>query len=189
MKTVAKSLITEKTKNLILVILIALTSYSSYSQKSYIDKATIGIGAGMDYGGIGGNILYYPQNNIGLFAGLGYNFNGIGYNVGTKIRLINAKHPTKASPYVMGMYGYNTVIAVQNLSKFNKVFYGPSFGLGLDYKSSKSNDHYWTFALLFPIRGTEVDNYIADLKNNHGVVFKNNLSPVAFSIGYRIILD
>jgi hypothetical protein len=189
MKTLKDNFISMKINFLIMAIIFAAVSNPTYAQKSTVDKATIGIGLGLDYGGIGGNFLYYPQNNIGLFAGLGYNLVGVGYNVGAKIRLINAAKPNKISPYVLGMYGYNTVIVVKNASQFDKVFYGTTFGLGLDYKSSKLSDHYWTFALLLPTRGSEVDDYFTSLKNNHSIVFNNNLSPVTLSIGYRILVD
>jgi hypothetical protein len=169
------------------------TGQSGQTDQQYIvsdnDKTSLGIGFGMDYGGIGGNLLVYPQNNIGLFAGVGYAFAGVGYNLGVKLRLITEKHTSGVSAYLVGMYGYNAAISVTNADQFNKLFYGPTFGFGLDYKSFPSKRSYWTFSLLVPIRGSEVDDYITDLKNNHGVVFKNDLLPIAFSIGYRFILN
>ena len=33
------------------------------------DMFSAGLGLGMDYGGFGANVLFYPQENIGLFAG------------------------------------------------------------------------------------------------------------------------
>src|SRR5436190_11115365 len=151
-------------KKLFLTLFATAISLGAYSQgtdtrSSIVDKATIGLGAGMDYGGIGGNFLFYPQKNIGLFAGLGYNFNSLGYNVGTKLRLISENRFRKASPYLMGMYGYNSVISVQNASQYDKVFYGPTVGIGMDYKSYPTKNGYWTFALLIPIRGSQVDDY------------------------------
>jgi hypothetical protein len=171
-------------RKIILSTFIALISLVSYSQTK---ETTFGIGTGMDYGGIGVNLLHYPQKNIGLFGGFGYNLVGLGYNAGVKIRLVNEKHAV--SPYIMGMYGYNAVIKVKGATGLNKTFYGPTLGLGLDYKSSPSQDHYWTFALLIPIRGSEVDNYMTDLENNYGVQFQNKLTPIGFSIGYRFIVD
>lgn len=163
---------------------------SSQTQNSFSsDMSSFGIGFGLDYGGIGGNLLYYPQRNVGLFLGVGYAFAGFGYNLGMKLRLIGEKHSSPATAYLIGMYGYNAAIAVSNADQFNKLFYGPSIGFGLDYKSNPSKLSYWTFSLLFPIRGSEVDDYITDLKNNHGVEFKNDLLPIAISVGYRFILN
>ena len=51
--------------------------------------ASIGVGLGLDNGGIGINAAAYIQKNIALFAGLGYNFYETSYNVGTKLRLLS----------------------------------------------------------------------------------------------------
>lgn len=40
----------------------------------------IGIGFGLDYGGLGISVNYLPVKPLGLFAGLGYNLLGMGYN-------------------------------------------------------------------------------------------------------------
>ncbi len=87
------------------------------------------------------------------------------------------------------MYGYNAAIAVSNATEYNKLFYGPTFGFGIDYRSSKESIGYWSFAILVPIRSSDVDNYIDDLKTNHGATFSSSLSPIGISLGYRFILD
>lgn len=152
------------------------------------DKASIGFGMGMDYGGFGANVTIFPQQNIGLFAGFGYAMIGLGYNVGVKYRYIPNSTAT-ILPYAIGMYGYNTAIKVENAIAYNKFFYGATVGVGLDFHSKSASKGYWSIAILVPIRGSEVNNYINDLKNSHGVEFKNNLSPIGFSIGYKIILN
>jgi len=54
-------------------------------------------------------------------------------------------------------------------------------------KSSPERKSYMTFSLLIPIRGQEVNDYIEDLENNHGVVFQTGLLPIALSFGWRFI--
>jgi hypothetical protein len=152
------------------------------------DKISIGLGMGLDYGGFGGNILFYPAPKIGLFAGLGYPLAGVGYNVGVKFRLLTKK-PSKVNAYLMGMYGYNSSIYIQDGKEYNKLFYGPTFGLGIDTRYNPKKVGYWTFAILIPVRGSDVDAYIDDLKNNHNVEFKNDLFPLGFSVGYRFVID
>jgi hypothetical protein len=152
-----------------------------------IDKVSAGLGLGLDYGGIGGNFLVYPQKNIGLFGGVGYPIVGVGFNAGLKVRII-PKNPKAATLlYALAMYGYNAAIQVKKLAELNKLFYGPTFGIGLDVRASRKSKDYWTFALLIPIRKAEVDVYIDNLKNS-GVEFTNGLIPIAISIGYRIVL-
>ncbi|PWA05664.1 hypothetical protein [Flavobacterium psychrotolerans] len=154
-----------------------------------IDKTTLGIGLGQDYGGFGVNVLYYPVNQLGLFGGVGYAFAGVGYNVGGKFRFISKTHTTKVDPYILAMYGYNAAIAVKNATQYNKLFYGTTFGFGLDFQSKAINKGYWTLALLVPIRSPDVDQYMDDLKENHGIEFKSKLLPIGFSIGYRFKLN
>lgn len=86
------------------------------------------------------------------------------------------------------MYGYNAAIRVPGASQYDKIFYGPTLGGGIDLHSLRHKKGYWSFALLIPIRSADVNHYIDDLKTNHGVTFKNELLPVGFSIGYRFII-
>ena len=176
-----------------LFIFIVCTSTVSFAQDSSsvnvdYDRVSIGLGFGFDYGGLGGNFTVYPQKNIGLFAGAGYAFAGLGYNVGVKLRLTPKRLFT---PFFTAMYGYNAAIVVSNSSNLSfdnlsKLFYGPSVGIGFDLGSIKKG--YLSVAILVPFRSADVDNYINQLKTNDGVQFKNNLLPVAFSIGYRFVL-
>jgi hypothetical protein len=148
----------------------------------------LGLGLGFDYGGIGASLLYYPQENIGLFFGGGYAIAGFGYNAGLKLRLSNKK-PTVVSPFIMAMYGYNAAVAVSGNSSFDKLFYGPSFGAGIDIRSKRpSSKGYLSIALLIPVRSPDVNNYINDLQTNDGVSF-SNLPPIGISIGYRFLLN
>jgi len=152
------------------------------------DKVNLGIGAGLDYGGIGVDLLFYPHQNFGLFAGAGYAIAGVGFNAGVKYRFIPKKQPSNIAPYVIAMYGYNAAVAVTDASQFNKLFYGPSFGAGLDFGLRPGRRGYWSAALLVPVRSSEAKEYVNDLEENEGVEFGIGLLPVAFSIGYRLTL-
>ncbi|HET6252882.1 MAG TPA: hypothetical protein VFE32_02345 [Puia sp.] len=152
------------------------------------DIFTLGIGFGQDYGGIGGNLTVYPQENIGLFIGAGYALAGFGYNAGLKLRLLPDHGRSKVRPFVEGMYGYNAAIVVTNYSQDNKMFYGPTIGAGLDLGSTEPGKGYLSLAILVPFRSPDVQNYIDQL-NANGVTFKNNLIPISFSIGYKFVLN
>ncbi|HLZ17714.1 MAG TPA: hypothetical protein VKQ08_11765 [Cyclobacteriaceae bacterium] len=165
----------------ITVILLLGIAVNSYSQ---VDKATFGLGIGLDYGGFGANFSVYPAKNFGLFGGAGYALAGVGYNVGAKIRFMS--ETSRIVPFLNGMYGYNTAFVVTNATQYNKFFYGPSVGFGFDFHKPRRNG-YLSLGLVIPIRGSDVDNYIADLRSQ-GIVISNP-SPVALSIGYRFILQ
>lgn len=143
----------------------------------------VGVGTGFDYGGmLGGNLIYEHNRNLGFFTGAGLTYAGVGYNVGVRYRA-NLKNATpRFAPYAIAMYGYNTMLSVENQQSLNRLFYGPSVGIGLDYfihpKESRTR---WSLALLVPIRNNStIDNYLQEKQ----IVQQTRLTPVAFSLGY-----
>ena len=174
---------------LFLTILLAIgVNLNAQFNNMRYDKSSIGIGAGFDYGGFGVNFAHYPVDYIGVFGGVGYALADLGYNAGVKFRYISSKNTTKSMlPFLMGMYGYNTAIKVNGSPNFNKLYYGPTVGAGLDF-FSRSGRSYWTFAITFPIRGSEPNDYIDDLKDQ-GVKFENELFPVGLTVGWRFIMN
>src|SRR5688572_16894378 len=57
-------------------------------------KANFGLGLGVDYGGIGGRFSFQASPAVALFAGLGYNLAGAGFNAGGIVRLAPEKRIT-----------------------------------------------------------------------------------------------
>lgn len=171
----------------ILFIVLKVNAQVADSINLKADKFSFGLGMGFDYGGFGANLVFYPSKNFGLFAGAGYAMYGMGANGGVKIRF-NAEEANRIKPYIIAMYGYNAVIIVKNSTNFNKMFYGPTLGFGLDFRQRPGKRGYWTIGLLIPIRDSEVDKYIDDLEENHGVKFENNLPPIGLTLGYRMVI-
>ncbi len=167
-------------------IYTATTAQQKAGDSTVYDKGAFGLGIGFDYGGLGFNYTLYPQKNIGIFGGVGYAIAGVGYNTGLKFRLT----PKRVTPYIMGMYGYYAAISVTNSNGFgpslNKMFYGFTSGVGIDCLVGRARKNYLSFALTIPFRSPDVQNYINDLRSS-GVVFPHDLSPLGFSIGYKIV--
>ena len=159
-------------------------STSEYETADETNMISLGIGIGMDHGGFGLNLAVYPEKHIGIFLGAGYAVIGPGFNGGIKLRIFS----NRSTPYASVMYGYNAVIAVQNASQYNKMFYGVTFGFGMDIRANPEKKSYFSLGLLVPIRGKEVQAYMDDLKKNHGVDFKGGLPAIGISLSYRIIL-
>ena len=86
------------------------------------------------------------------------------------------------------MYGYNAAVAVTNYPNYDKIFYGPSIGLGFDIGAHAAKKGNFSFAILVPFRSPDVQNYIDDLHNMNGVQFNNNLWPIGVSVGYKFII-
>ncbi len=159
-----------------------------FQANSPMDRLSIGLGAGLDYGGFGGNLTYYLVESVGLFGGVGYALAGVGFNAGLKYRYIPKKPEARVRPFALAMYGYNAAIVVLNASQYNKMFYGPTFGAGIDFLSKPQKRGYWSLGVFVPLRKDEVEVYMEDLENNHGADFSNSLFPVTVSIGYKFII-
>lgn len=160
------------------------THAQSSSRKS--DILSAGLGFGQDYGGFGANATVYLQKNIGIFGGVGYALAGTGYNVGIKLRQLPKHGTANIRPFLEAMYGYNAAIHVANDNSYDRIFYGPTVGLGIDIMGSGQKG-YLSLAVLVPIRSTDVDVYVDELRNGY-VNFKNSLLPITFSIGYKLVI-
>lgn len=181
-------------KSCILFLFVSLSiSFTSTAQQSnpegqrQPDLCSFGLGAGFDYGGFGANVIVYPQRNIGLFFGGGYAIAGFGYNGGIKLRLIPSKMSV-VDPFLIGMYGYNAAIYVSGNTNLNRIFYGPSFGAGIDIHRKRTSKGYFTVAILVPVRNHEVSDYKGELQYYYGVS-TSDLLPVSVSVGYKFTLN
>src|SRR5690349_13002097 len=104
--------------------------------ESYEDESSpfnVGLGLGLNYGGIGGRLEALPQKNVAVFGAFGFNLHKLGFNLGAKIRALPDK---KVCPIFQFMYGYNAVIVVQGASELNQTYYGPSIGGGIELNMS-----------------------------------------------------
>lgn len=164
------------------------TQQTPFQTNSPVDQFAIGLGAGLDHGGFGGNLTFYPMKSLGIFGGVGYALAGVGFNAGVKYRYIPKKADARVRPFALAMYGYNAAVVVLNASQYNKMFYGPTLGAGIDLLGKAQRRGYWSFGVFVPIRKAEVKEYMEDLENSLGVDFSNTLFPVAVSIGYRFII-
>ena len=170
----------------LLIVSVCLTTNLLAQSEDY-EKNSLGLGFGLDFGGIGTSFTTYPTQKLGLFAGLGYALADIGINGGVKYRFVSDQSYTRIAPYLIAMYGYNTAVVVSNYTAYNKMFYGPSLGVGVDFLKSPDKKGYWSLAIILPIRGSDVDDYLNDLRTTKNVVISSP-SPVAFSVGYRFKL-
>lgn len=145
-------------------------------------KINMGIGVGLDYGGIGTRFTYLPINRIGLFASLGYNLDLLGYNVGSQFRFLPRN---KLQWYLTVMYGYNAVLIVEGLNgtKQRATYFGPSGGLGFELNPQKSTAFFWSFEILVPIRPQSFHNTVDDLEQ-FGIEVKKPF-PIAISVGFH----
>lgn len=180
-----------KVFTVILALLLGSQLYSQETKNDTItyDNVNMGIGIGQDYGGIGVSLMYYPKKQIGLFVGGGYAFAGFGYNVGAKVRFVSSEEYKPVNFFLIGMYGYNASVAVTNAKQYNKLFYGPTLGFGIDIGPHKPNKGYFSLSINIPYRSPDVNEYKDDLEADQGVEFNGDLLPFTFSLGYKFSVE
>jgi hypothetical protein len=157
--------------------------YLGHAKEIDFTRFYMGIGVGIDFGGIGLNAMRMVTEYVGVFGAFGYNLDNIGLNGG--VRLYTKDQLASWRPYFSAMYGYNTVYVIKNADNFNRTFYGTTIGVGVDLKDSRSN--FWTLTLQVPLRSDDVKAYKTYLKNSN-IEIKRDLLPIAISLGYRIAI-
>ncbi len=143
----------------------------------------MGIGVGLDYGGLGARFTFVPNVeqtvSIGVFAAGGYAVNGLGFNAGLTGRFGNKR----VIPTLSAMYGYNGVIKVLGAPQYDKTYFGPSIGLGFESRRGSDNSHIH-LELILPIRSSAYYDDLKALQNNPAIDI-NDPFPILFSIGYH----
>lgn len=178
----------KKPKFNMLAILAVIILIIPLSAKSQDEDFAAGMGAGLEYGGIGANLLFNQTSNFGFFAGAGFAFAGMGINAGVQLRSNYDQSTSSYRFFLIAMYGYQTAVTIWDAREHNKLFYGPSAGVGMNVRFFKKSDNYLSFGLVVPFRNRDFQNYVDELSNKHGINFPNKPSLLSTSIGYHIIL-
>lgn len=163
-----------------------LLLFHCHGQKENKEKSSAfygGIGAGLDYGGLGFKVEYLPIKNFGIFAGGGYNFSDLGYNGGLSWKITPKKNWT---PTLIAMYGYNAVLITKSSfgGSFRDTYYGFTPGAGLDFYVGKKSNKV-SMAVFVPFRSKEFkDRY--DLLKSLGYSFNPDILPFTLSMGINV---
>src|SRR5215203_582000 len=169
-----------RSKTILLLFIICVQFNNAIAQNQ--QKALIGIGAGLDYGGLGVKAEFQPISHLGAFAGFGYNFASPAYNAGLSFKLTPGR---KICPTLVAMYGYNAAIKLDygNGTRYSKTYYGPSIGAGIETltRDGKKN---WTFEIFLPLRSSAFHTEYDALKDS-GVEFNPDILPITFTVGYN----
>lgn len=179
-------------------LLLCYASQAQYRYNAYNDEDNsrlhIGIGTGMDYGGIGFKIEYLPTKYLGVFGGVGYNLVGLGVNGGLQFRPLPDK---KIQPILMAMYGYNGVLKItgsnnNNLQQYgldgiSKSYYGFSVGIGGELKVGHKGNRLY-LGIWLPVRSQEFHDNYDIMRNSPYLTKQTDVLPIAYSIGFNFAL-
>lgn len=153
------------------------------SRKKY--TGDVGIGIGIDYGGIGIQVNQLLKS-IYLIGGFGYNSVYFLPFAGIKYYILEKNSENFFIPYVKVVYGYNAVINIQYGPK--DFFCGFTPGIGTDIRFGKQKTFGINVDLNYPLRTKKFkdsyDNYKRLYSN-----FKQEFLPISLSIGLQINMD
>ena len=180
----------QTSKSLCVIFVLLFITNQIYAHEG---KAYLGFGGGLDYGGIGAKLELLPIKNVGIFGGLGFNnlffrrgFNKLsaGYNAGATYKILP---DGKVSPNLMLMYGYNAVLMSEN--SFGGYYvdmtsYGITAGCNLDIMLGNAGNKL-SIGVFVPIRSKKFRDHYNSIKNDPRIEMKQDLLPVAISIGYN----
>ena len=171
-----------KTKKNCFIISLMVITIASITNAQSQQKAFFGIGAGLDYGGLGIRMEYQPIEKLGIFGGVGYNLADPGINGGLSYKILTGK---RVKPIITAMYGYNGVIKIKYAfgGVDGKSYYGPSIGAGCEIYNVKGNNKL-LLEILVPFRNSEFHDRYDSLKEA-GYKFESGILPVTFTIGYN----
>jgi hypothetical protein len=163
--------------------------YTRYDDAGYElpeaeSKMNLGLGIGLDYGGIGGRVTFLPLKRLAVFGGIGYALVDFGYNVGAQYRFIP---DNRICPTFAFMYGYNGVIKIQNASEYDEIYYGTSISGGMEIHFG-GKDNFMNVELVVPFRSKEFQDRWDWIKNQPNISIVTDPLPIAFSIGYHFAL-
>ncbi len=144
---------------------------------------SIGVGAGLDCGGYGANLLLYGNKHIGIIGGVGYSYSKTpGSNMGLKIRL-DGRQESRPELYFMALYGSNVVLQYEYSEDDGRLFYGGSIGMGMDIRTNKMKGGGFSFAILYPLTGS-----YQEYKRDHPYDEFEDPPGIRLSISYRFAL-
>ena len=115
--------------SILIIFVLSSVIYSQEPSQVVFKKNSFGVGLGIPYGILGGNIDINVAPNLNLSAGIGTTvLAGIGYSFGFKYFFMPIERTFR--PRVSAYYGVNTAIEYIGGSKDNESFTGVNIGAG-----------------------------------------------------------
>ena len=156
-------------------------------EAEYHRNVDIGFGIGLDYGGIiGAKIEFIPLNHLGIFASAGIQLSGFGWQIGVIGYMIKKTNKRGFRPYLKFMFGTNASIYVMDMEELNKLYLGPSFGVGMEIRFGGAKRSGLNVDLNFPIRSQKYKDDWEAIKNNPALEVVSEPLPFTISVGYHI---
>lgn len=185
-------------KMVLAVIATVVVASGSYAQESVgVGSETqspevsnhffdLGVGLGLDYGGLIGAKLSYilPFPYLSVFGAAGIQPLGLGWNVGTTFHILPQNTKYVFRPNVKLMYGINRSTIVVGASEYDKMFEGWTPGIGFEVMFGKRKANGFDIDLNIPLGSSALEKHLNKIEADpRGITMQ--MLPIAFSMGYH----
>lgn len=140
-----------------------------------VPYGSVGVGLGLDYGGLGARGSIYLSRHLDIFMAVGYAVVDVGVNAGLVFQIAPK---ARVHPTVSVMYGYNAAMIGINTTQFDKLYYGVSAGEGLKVRVARVHNIH--LSVILPRRPPEL---FADMGRIRVTNFVEAPPDVLFSVG------
>jgi hypothetical protein len=145
----------------------------------------IGIGFGLDYGGIFGvQAQFIPVKHLSIFGAIGYYIEGAGWQIGVKGLCVPKTTEKGFRPFFKLMYGTNSQIVVDGAEYYNKIYNGWTVGFGLEFRGKKRQNGI-DIDLNVPLRTGQFWDDYNTVQNDPYIEMTGTLLPFTVSIGFH----
>ena len=171
---------------LLLQLVFSCNWSCTYAQDTLQIKGLyVGVGVGQDVGGLpGARLTYWVTPHFSGFIGGGWALVGGGYNAGVEVRFASR---SRTNFFMTGMYGYNGAIKIKGKESLNRIYFGPTAGIGLMLRQ-RYLLNYWRFSLNLPFRSQEMYDHIEVIKARRDIEIRQGLLPFTVGVGYHFAL-
>jgi hypothetical protein len=165
---------------LVLLSLVSLSWAQEASEKAPVyDKNSWGLGFGIPYGVLGGNIDVNVAPNLNISFGIGTTIvAGIGYNAGLKYFFSSVENTLR--PRILAFYGVN---AMSSIGDDNESYTGLSIGAGFQWMWGDTKSNGLDIDIIYvATTGYDLDELEEEYGDRYVI---EEYGKVKFSIGYR----
>ncbi|MBN1949793.1 MAG: hypothetical protein JW801_01230 [Bacteroidales bacterium] len=170
-------------KKLIYIFILIMAAQGIQAQK--YQPVSIGVGKGLNYGGMGVSVGFAPVKRFEMFALAGHNGIEYAYGGGANVYLLMTKK-RKYRPNLKAFYGYTTFIDEESVVDYNKTYYGFTVGIGNEFRFGKNKHYGLDFDILFPLKSDEYKSAVSALRNDPVTLFSENFPPVTLSFALHV---
>ncbi len=163
-----------------------IRSDSIYRKYEFHNSTDIGLGLGLDYGGIFGvKAGYSPVKHLNLFVAGGLQFSGFGWQIGAMGYIMPKTTKQFVRPFFKVMYGINAATYVDGIDEYNKLFQGLTVGSGSEFRFGKKKKHGFNVEINYPFRSKEFFDTYDKMQNDSRITGLLDPSPITISMGYH----